>query len=81
MFVAGDTRVAERAEEDCIHVVPEMFVDIVGKGLAGIEVVTCPVGQMLPHHCGAVPSGGGLYDWNRSGDDFGPDAVASDDGD
>ncbi len=81
MFVVGHTRVAERAEEYRIHVVPEMFVDIVGKGLAGVEVMTRPVGQILPHHCCPVPFGGGLYDWNSGGDDFGPDAVASDDGD
>ena len=81
VFVAGHTRVAERAEEYCIHVVPEMFVDIVGKSLAGVEVMARPVRQMLPHHCYSVPLGGGLDDWNSGGDDFGPDAVASDDGD
>ncbi len=81
MFVAGDTRVAERAEEYRIHVVPEVFVDLVGERFAGVEVMLRPVRQMLPHHRRTVPSGGRLDDWNSGGDHLGSDAIASDDGD
>ena len=81
VFVPGNAWVAEGAEEYRIDIITEMFVDSIGEGLAGDEVVTRTVGQVLPGYRGAVGCRRGLDDWNGDSYDFGSDAVASDDGD
>src|SRR5689334_24684349 len=47
VLVAGDSGVADRAQEDCIDVVPEMFERGLGERLLGAEVMIGTVGESL----------------------------------
>src|SRR5689334_9864759 len=81
VLVSWDSGIADRAQEDCIDVVPEMFERRLGERLLRAEVMIGAVGEPLEVEREPVLRGRPLEDRDRGFDDLGSYPVAGDDGD
>src|SRR2546429_221211 len=81
MLVPGDSRVADRPEEDRVYVVAQVAERRLRERLARREVVIGAVGKALQVESEAVLRGGLLDRPERRRDDLGADAVSRDHGD
>src|SRR5438046_10145148 len=81
MAVPGDSRVADRPEEDRVYVVAQVAERRLRERLARREVVIGAVGKALEVESEAVLRGGLLDRPERRRDDLGADAVSRDHGD
>ena len=81
MLVPGDSRVADRPEEDRVYVVAQVAERRLRERLARREVVIGAVGKALEVESEAVLRGGLLDRPERRRDDLGADAVSRDHGD
>ena len=78
VLVCGHARVPQRAEQDRVHVVPQMAERVVGKRLLGLQVVVSGVGKPLEVESKPVLRRRPLEHRDRGFDDLGADPVPGD---
>src|SRR5689334_10047446 len=81
VLVSWDSGVADRAQENCVDVVPEMFERCLGERLLRAEVMIGAVGKPLEVEREPMLRRRSLEDRDRGLNDLRSDPVAGDDGD
>ena len=81
VLVARHSRIAQRAHEDRVHVVPHVVEGDLGKRFLGPEVMIGRVRESFPRQGKPVLLSGGVKHGNRRLDHLRPDSVAANDRD